>query len=54
MKLRAGRPRDFEDTIAVYWACRKVIDEGYLNRQARKLGLYDELQFVLGPKKTPT
>ncbi|WDT72544.1 MAG: hypothetical protein MPW14_23260 [Candidatus Manganitrophus sp.] len=47
MKLRVGRPRDFEDANALVVNCKKTIDFDYLSSQARRLGLVDELRFVL-------
>jgi predicted nucleotidyltransferase len=47
MKLRVGRPRDFEDASALVVNCKKEIDFNYLSSQAGQLGLVDELQFIL-------
>lgn len=47
MKLHVGRPRDFEDTIALVVNCKKIIDFEYLSSQARRLGLVEELRFIL-------
>jgi len=46
MKLRVGRPRDFEDASALAENCKETIDLDYLSSQARQLGLVDELGFV--------
>lgn len=47
MKLRVGRPRDFEDASALVLNCDKLIDRDYLSSQARQLGLGEELRFIL-------
>lgn len=47
MKLKAGRPRDFEDVIAILAAQRQALDEPYLLDWARRLGIADELAYVL-------
>lgn len=47
MKLRVGRPRDFEDASALVLNCDKLLDLNYLSLQARRLGLVEELGFIL-------
>jgi hypothetical protein len=47
MKLKAGRPRDFEDALAVLAAQRGSLDEGYLTDHARVIGVADELAYLL-------
>ena len=47
MKLKAGRPRDFEDTVGILAAQREGLDEAYLADWARRLGIADELAYVL-------
>jgi hypothetical protein len=48
MKLKAGRPRDFEDAASVLAAQRELIDEGYMSDWARRLGVDEELTYLLG------
>ena len=47
MKLKAGRPRDFEDTVSLLAAAREALDEPYMRDWARRLGIADELAYVL-------
>lgn len=47
MKLRVGRPRDFEDANALVQNCHKMINFDYLSSQAGRLGLTEELRFIL-------
>jgi hypothetical protein len=47
MKLKAGRPRDFEDAIGVLAAQRGVLDEVYMADWARQTGVAEELSYVL-------
>ena len=47
MKLKAGRPHDFEDVLSVLIAQREI-DERYMVDWARRLGIADELDYVLG------
>ncbi|MGH7353879.1 MAG: hypothetical protein ACRELS_04780 [Candidatus Rokuibacteriota bacterium] len=47
MKMKAGRPRDFEDASSVLAAQRATIDELYLADWARRLGVEDELSYLL-------
>lgn len=48
MKLKAGRPRDFEDASVVLTAQRGSLDETYLSDWARRIGVMDELSYLLG------
>jgi hypothetical protein len=47
MKLKAGRPRDFEDALTVLMAQRGSLDEGYLSDWAARLGVSGELAYLL-------
>lgn len=47
MKLRASRPRDFDDVISIVKNPRLQLDLDYLWNWADRLGLQDELQYVL-------
>jgi hypothetical protein len=47
MKVKAGRPRDFEDATSILVAQRAAMDEGYLSDWARRLGVEDELSYLL-------
>lgn len=47
MKLKAGRPRDFEDAVGVLMAQRALLDEAYMAEWAGRLGIADELAYVL-------
>jgi hypothetical protein len=47
MKLKAGRPRDFEDALGVLFAQRAVLDQTHLADWAGRLGVADELAYVL-------
>jgi hypothetical protein len=47
MKLKAGRPRDFEDAVGVLVAQRGVLNEGYMADWALRLTIADELAYVL-------
>lgn len=46
MKLKAGRPRDFEDVVSVLSRHRDKLDIGYLEDWAWRLRVYDELAYV--------
>jgi hypothetical protein len=46
MKLKAGRPRDFEDAVGILAAQRTGIDRGYMLDWAARLGIADELAYV--------
>jgi hypothetical protein len=47
MKLRAGRPRDFDDVISIVKNPRLQLDLDYLWDWADRLGLHGELHYVL-------
>lgn len=47
MKLKAGRPRDFEDVISVLARQKGRLDEAHVADWAWRLGVYDELAYVL-------
>ena len=47
-KLKARRPRDFEDGLSVLERSRKVLDFRYLKQWAGRLGLAAELDYLLG------
>lgn len=47
MKLKAGRPRDFEDVASVVVRQRGKLEESYMVDWAVSLGVYDELTYVL-------
>jgi hypothetical protein len=48
MKLRASRPRDFDDVVSIIKNPRLHLDLDYLWDWADKLGLHGELHYVLG------
>jgi len=52
MKLRASRPRDFDDVISIIKNPRLHLDLAYLWDWADKLGLHGELHYVLGAAST--
>jgi hypothetical protein len=45
MKLKAGRPRDFDDAVSIV-ELQKSLDRSYIRSWVRKLGLYDEAHYV--------
>ena len=47
MKLRASRPRDFDDVISIVKNPRLQLDLDYLWNWADRLGLHGELSYVL-------
>ncbi|MBI4512486.1 MAG: hypothetical protein HY702_00110 [Gemmatimonadetes bacterium] len=53
MKLKAGRPRDFEDAVGVLVLQREILDEPYMTDWARRLGILDELAYVLRESGRP-
>jgi predicted nucleotidyltransferase len=53
MKLKAGRPRDFEDAMVVLVAQRDSMDEAHMTEWARRTGVSDELSYVLGEASPP-
>ena len=48
MKLKAGRPHDFEDALSVVMAQRQAINEPYMVECTRRLGIADELDSFSG------
>jgi hypothetical protein len=48
MKLKVGRPHDFEDAMGVLTAQRATLDDAYLEDWARRIGVLDELSYLLG------
>ena len=48
MKLKAGRPHDFEDAVSVLGAQKGRLDEKYMADWARRIGVSDELTYILG------
>jgi hypothetical protein len=47
MKLKAGRPRDFDDAATVVASRHEPIDEPYMWDWARRLGVEAELSYLL-------
>ncbi len=45
-KLKAGRPRDFDDAIPIFARNRAQLDHDYLNEWARRLGVREELDYL--------
>lgn len=48
MKLKAGRPHDFEDAVSVLSAQKGRLDEKHMADWARRIGVSDELTYILG------
>ena len=48
MKLKAGRPYDFGDVVTVIVRQGDALDLEYMFRWARRLGIREELDYVLG------
>lgn len=46
-KLKVGRPRDFEDALSIWQQQGKAIDKRYLWKWARRLGITEELKYIL-------
>lgn len=46
LKLKAGRPHDFEDALGIVKNGELQLDLPYLSDWARRLGLHEELQYV--------
>ena len=46
-KLKVGRPRDFEDAVTVLERLREELDMSHLKRWAQRLGILDELGYIL-------
>jgi hypothetical protein len=47
LKLRAGRPTDFDDVIGIIERVGDALDVRYLSAWARRLGIIDELNYVI-------
>jgi hypothetical protein len=45
-KLKAGRPRDFDDVIPFFAQHRDELDHSYLNEWATQLGIREELDYL--------
>ncbi|MBI3988611.1 MAG: hypothetical protein HY347_03235 [candidate division NC10 bacterium] len=45
-KLKVGRPRDFEDALSVFETQKGRLEEAYLLRWGRKLGIVEELRYL--------
>lgn len=46
-KLKVGRPKDFEDALSVLIRSEKLVDQKYLRKWASKLGITEELDYIL-------
>ncbi len=46
-KLKVGRLRDFEDLATIIERSRADLDQKYLHRWARRLGVTEELDYIL-------
>lgn len=46
-KLKVGRPKDFEDALSVLIRSGKFVDLKYLRKWALKLGITEELDYIL-------
>ena len=53
LKLKAGRPRDFEDVISVVLRQGKKLDAEYMKDWAKRLGLWEELMYCLTQSQPP-
>ena len=49
LKLKAGRPRDFDDVLSVVSRQGDKLDGDYLKGWARRLGLWEQLMYCLTP-----
>jgi len=47
LKLRAGRHTDFDDVVGILERVGSVLDFPYLSRWARRLGIVEELNYVM-------
>jgi hypothetical protein len=47
LKLRAGRPTDFDDVIGIIERVGDALDLPYLSAWARRLGIIEELNYVI-------
>lgn len=45
-KLKAGRPRDFDDVIPLFARHRDSLDHAYVNQWALRLGVREELDYL--------
>ena len=50
LKLRAGRPTDFDDVLGIFQRVGDALDLRYLSGWARRLGLIEELNYVIDRK----
>jgi hypothetical protein len=46
-KLKVGRPRDFEDALSILERSGRRLDRVYLSNWARRLGVSEELDYIL-------
>ena len=53
LKLKAGRPRDFEDAISVVLRQGGKLDVEYMKNWAKRLGLWEEVMYCLTQSKPP-
>lgn len=53
LKLKAGRPRDFDDILSVVGRQKSKLDEAYLKDWAKRLGLWEELMYCLTQAQAP-
>ena len=53
-KMKAGRPRDFDDAIPFFTQEREQLDHEYLNRWALRLGVREELDYLWSQSDRPT
>jgi predicted nucleotidyltransferase len=51
LKLKAGRPHDFEDALGIVKNPGLKLDFSYLDGWAKRLGLSEELQYVLNAER---
>ncbi len=47
LKLRAGRHTDFDDVVGIFERVGEELDLRYLSRWARRLGIVEELNYVV-------
>jgi hypothetical protein len=52
-KLKAGRPRDFDDVIPFFARHRDELDHQYLNLWALRLGVREELDYLWSRSEQP-
>ena len=53
LKLKAARPRDFDDVLSVVSRQGDKLDDDYLKDWAKRLGLWEELMYCLTQSKPP-